>query len=226
MLEAAWSYSMGARAQEAGLVTTQFANPRDFAYDAHRKVDDRPYGGGPGMVIKVEPVALAIERLSPEPGSAIVLTDPGGIPFGQATAREWAQLPGIVFLCGHYEGFDHRVETMFATHVVSVGDYVLTGGELPALTMADATLRLIPGVLGCAESLEIDAHTDGLLSAPQYTRPESFRGVSVPEELISGDHKKVERWKRSIALKLTQSRRPDLLLNANLAKEDLDMLRS
>jgi tRNA (guanine37-N1)-methyltransferase len=207
-------------------VTFGAANPRDFATDRHRTVDDSPYGGGPGMLMKIEPVAAAIESLPVQPGAAVVLTDPTGARFTQAAAWELAERPQVVFLCGHYEGFDHRVRTLFATHVYSIGDFVLTGGELPALAMADAIARLVPGVLGSEESLAADSHADGLLSAPQYTRPEVFRGEAVPKVLLSGDHGAVRAWRRREALRLTRTLRPDLFARAKLAKDDLDMLSS
>jgi tRNA (guanine37-N1)-methyltransferase len=216
----ALGHSIPKRAEAAGLVAFSAINPRDFTTDVHRTVDDSPYGGGPGMVIKVEPIALAIEALVLEPGTAVVLTDPTGIPFTQAHAHELATKPKVVFLCGHYEGFDRRIEDLFATHVFSIGDFVLTGGELPALVMADAVIRLLPGALGCAESLEIDSHREGLLSAPQYTRPEEFRGMRVPPVLLSGNHAEIRKWRRREALLLTRSRRPDLWASVQLSKED------
>jgi tRNA (guanine37-N1)-methyltransferase len=198
-------HSMLARAEEAGIVEFIASNPREFAYDQHRKVDDRVYGGGPGMLMKAEPVALALEFLEPSANAAIVITDPAGDLFVQETARELSAMEEVFFLCGHYEGFDHRVNS-FATHRLSIGDYVLTGGELPALVMADAIVRLLPGVLGSAESLSADSFSGGLLSAPNYTRPEVWRGLEVPEVLLSGDHAKVAAYQRDLAERATRER--------------------
>ena len=157
---------------------------------------------------------------------AVILTDPAGVPFTQEAARELSGFEHIVFLCGHYEGFDHRVKTQLCTHAFSIGDYVLTNGELPALVMTDAIVRLIPGVLGNEGSLQADSHSDGLLSAPNYTRPEEWRGERVPEVLTSGNHKAIAKWRREQALLTTKSARPDLLAKAKLEKGDLDVLSS
>lgn len=215
------------RAAKAGLVQFRLVNPRDFCYDRHAKVDDTPFGGEPGMLLKAEPVALALESLIQAGASpAVVLTDPAAPLFTQQNAHELSSCSQIIFLCGHYEGIDHRVKTQLVTHSFSIGDYVLTNGEVPSLVMADAIVRLVPGVLGNHQSLEADSYSDGLLSAPNYTRPEDWRGVGVPDVLRSGNHKAVERWRREQALKLTRDLRPDLLAKARLAKEDLDMLSS
>jgi tRNA (guanine37-N1)-methyltransferase len=154
------------------------------------------------------------------------MTDPTGHLYDQASAKSLSEMERVVFLCGHYEGFDDRVRTLFATHVFSIGDYVLTGGEMPALVMADSIVRLIPGSLGSEESLKQDSHSDGLLSAPNFTRPESYLGLDVPKVLTSGDHKKIEKWRRLESLRLTAERRPDLLRRAGLDISDLDMLSS
>jgi len=225
MLEAV-GYSMLSRAAEQKLVSFHAVNPRDFTTDKHRTVDEKPFGGGPGMLLKPEPIYQAFESLQLEPNAAVVVPEPTGYMFNQEVARELSTKQRIVFLCGHYEGIDERVVGKIATHRVSIGDYVLTGGELPALVITDAIVRLLPGVLGCAESLEIDSHADGLLSAPQFTRPDTFLEVSVPEVLKSGDHQAVETWKRKEALKLTRTRRPDLFCRAKLAKEDPNLLSS
>jgi tRNA (guanine37-N1)-methyltransferase len=218
-------HSILGRAEDRGLVRFGTANPRDFTYDRHGKVDDTPFGGEPGMLIKAEPVALALEALlRHEEKAAVVLTDPAAPLFRQSDAHELSQRSHIVFLCGHYEGFDHRVKTQLATHAFSIGDYVLTNGEMPALIMADAIVRVIPGVLGSAESLEADSHSDGLLSAPNYTRPEVWRGEEVPEVLRSGNHQAIEKWRREQALKATKQQRPDLLAKAKLSKSDLKLL--
>ena len=183
------------------------------------------------MLIRAEPVALALESIgvtesSPACRTAVILTAPTGQSFTQSLARDFATFDRLVFLCGHYEGFDHRVETQLSTHVVSIGDYVLTNGELPALIMSDAVVRLLPHVLGSEGSLHADSHSDGLLSAPNYTRPEVWRGESVPEVLRSGNHQAIAKWRRRQALLQTQARRPDLLAKAPLEKSDLDVLSS
>lgn len=231
MVLSACGHSILARAVESRLVEFHATNPRDFTYDRHGKVDDKPYGGSPGMLMSVEPIAHALRGLgiqdaqaAREAKTAVILTDPTGDTYTQSHARELSELDRVVFLCGHYEGFDDRVRAIFATHVFSIGDFVLTGGELPALVMADSVVRLLKGALGSAESLEADSHSDGLLSAPQFTRPEEFEGLKVPEVLLSGDHKKIERWRRQEALRITKERRPDLLRAASLDNRDLDML--
>ena len=217
--------SMMARAEASGLVEFSTVNPRSFCYDSHKKVDDIPYGGHPGMLIKAEPVALAIESiLTPIPTlpppkeqgegmsrTAIVITEPSGAKFEQPQAEELATYDQIIFVCGHYEGIDHRIEETFATHVFSIGDYVLTNGELPALVMADAVVRLLPGVLGNQDSLEEESFQNGLLGAPNYTRPEIWRGIPIPDVLKSGNHKQIEKWHKTQAAERTKSRRPDLI---------------
>jgi len=223
-------HSILGRAARGGLVEFRTANPRDFCHDRHLKVDDKPFGGEPGMLIRAEPVARAVEWL--ESGgrqvaggrTAVVLTAPTGRPFDQAAARELAAYDRVVFLCGHYEGIDHRIEETICTHVFSIGDYVLTNGEVAALVMADATIRLAPGVLGNEGSLEADSFSDGLLSAPNYTRPVVWRGREVPAELRSGDHRAIARWRRRESLRLTRDRRPDLLAHARLEKGDVETL--
>lgn len=225
MVLQAVGHSMLRRASDAGRVSFETADPRAFTRDKHRTVDDKPFAGGPGMLLKPEPVAQAIESLGVE-GAAIVFTEPTGTRFEQRHARELSQQPRVMFVCGHYEGIDERVRAHYATHAFSLGDFVLTGGELPALVMADAIVRLVPGVLGSEESLAIDSHADGLLSAPQFTRPEVWRDLEVPGVLLSGDHQAVARWKRQRALRLTRDVRPDLFCRATLEKADLDLLSS
>jgi tRNA (guanine37-N1)-methyltransferase len=226
MLAAPLGHSILGRASANGKVAFRIANPRDYAYDRHQKVDDTPFGGEPGMLLRAEPVALAIESLQPETSAAIVMTDPAGLPFDQTAAQTLSECPQVIFLCGHYEGIDHRIKTRFCTHAYSIGDYILTNGELPALVMADALVRLLPGVLGNAASLEADSHSDGLLSAPNFTRPEVWRDEAIPAVLKSGDHKAVARWRREQALRTTRDNRPDLLARAKLEKGDLDVLSS
>jgi tRNA (guanine37-N1)-methyltransferase len=225
LIEGALSHSIMARATAANAAQFGWTNPRDYCYDRHGKVDDTTYGGEPGMLIRAEPVALALRALpAMSDRTAVILTAPTGKLFSQADARALSRLSHLVFLCGHYEGFDHRVETQLTTHVFSIGDFVLTNGELPALVMADAIVRLLPNVLGSPESLEADSHSDGLLSAPNYTRPEMWRGERVPEVLLSGNHQAVAAWRRRESLRLTRARRPDLLAKARLTKADLKHL--
>lgn len=224
MVLGAVGHSILRRASEAGLVRFDAVNPRTFTHDNHRTVDDSPFGGGPGMVMKCEPIGAALDSLELEEDAAVVMTDPTGVPFSQSVARDLASRPRVVFLCGHYEGIDDRIRQLYATHALSIGDFVLTGGELPALVMADATVRLLPGALGCAGSLEADSHSDGLLSAPQFTRPEVFRDLAAPGVLRSGDHGAVERWRRKQALALTRKNRPDLFWQAALSKKDVRLL--
>lgn len=230
MVLGALEHSIIGRAQQRRLIDVETINPRDFTYDKHRTVDDVPYGGDSGMVLKPEPIAYAIEfflaGLLKEETVAIVLTDPIGLKFEQRHAVELAGYDAVLFLCGRYEGIDDRVRQLYATHVYSIGDFILTGGELPALVMADAACRYVRGVVGSEQSLGQDSHSDGLLSCPQYTRPEEFKGVRVPEVLRSGDHRKIQKWKREQALKLTRQNRPDLFCRADLAKNDSNLLSS
>ena len=226
LLLSAVGHSMLARAQAAGLVSFHATNPRDFTTDNHRTVDEKPFGGGPGMLMKPQPIQKALKSLDLEEGVPVVMPDPTGEMFSQPIARELSACLRVVLLCGHYEGIDDRIRQRYVTHTLSIGDYVLTGGELPALVIADALVRLIPGVLGDPQSLSIDSHSGGLLSAPQFTRPEDFDGMAVPPVLRSGDHKAVERWKRREALKVTRANRPDLFCRAKLEKADLDLLQS
>lgn len=228
MVLGALEHSVIGRAQTQGLIEVEAINPRGFTYDKHRTVDDTPYGGDAGMVMKPEPVAYAIESylagIGKDETAAVVLTDPIGKQFEQEDTIELADYDAVLFVCGHYEGIDDRIRQLYATHVFTIGDFILTGGELPALVMADATCRNIKGVLGSEQSLCQDSHKDGLLSCPQFTRPDEFKGIKVPEVLKSGDHKKIAKWKRQQALKLTRDNRPDLFSRADLAKSDSDLL--
>ena len=224
MVLGAVKHSILNRASDSGLVCFGCTNPRDFARDNHRTVDDSPFGGGPGMVMKCEPLADAIESLPPCAKQAIVLTDPTGTPFKQEHAHVLAGYERIVFLCGHYEGIDDRIRQRYATHVFSIGDYVLTGGELASLVMADAVVRTLPGALGSSESLLVDSHSEGLLSAPQFTRPEEYFGIAVPAVLRSGDHGAIASWRRRQSLELTRRLRPDLFWSAPLERSDLKLL--
>jgi tRNA (guanine37-N1)-methyltransferase len=219
-------HSILKRAEDSGLLSFDAINPRDFAGDKHRTVDDEPYGGGPGMVLKADVVGAAVESaLAPHRNSAVVFPDPAGELFSQAAARELATYERVVFVCGHYEGIDERVPERYATHRFSLGDYILSGGELPAAIMADAVGRLVHGVVGDPASLEADAFSDGLLTYPQYTRPPVWNGVEVPAVLLSGDHEAVFRWRRAHRLWATRKRRPDLFAKAPLSKTDLKLLQ-
>ena len=213
------------KAIQKGLIEIRITNIRDFSLDKHQVVDDTPYGGGQGMVMKVEPISRAIEWARSEDSSAwtIYLT-PQGRPFDQEKARDLSSRSHLIVLCGRYEGVDERVREMFIDEEVSIGDYVLTGGELAAMVMIDAVSRLLPGVLGSDQSAEDDTFTNALLEYPQYTRPFDFRGSSVPEILLSGNHAAVSLWRRKEALRRTAVRRPDLLAKAKLTREDEELL--
>lgn len=214
------------RAIEKGVIHIQTINIRDFALDKHQVVDDTPYGGGQGMVMKVEPIARAIEWVKSQDASArtIYLT-PQGKPFDQDKARQLSSHSRLILLCGRYEGVDERIRELFIDEEISIGDYVLTGGELAAMVLIDAVSRLIPGVLGSDRSAEEDSFYNSLLEYPQYTRPFDFRGSSVPEVLLSGNHSAISLWRRKEALRRTAVRRPDLLSKANLSKEDKKLLK-
>ncbi len=198
------------RARDGGLVQIRVHNLRDYTHDKHRVVDDKPYGGGPGMLMKPEPIFEAVETLR-RADSCVVLMTPQGAPFTQQRAREFAKKAHLVILCGHYEGVDERVREALVHEEVSIGDYVLTNGALAAAVVVDAVVRLIPGVLGDEQSAGDDSFAAGLLEGPQYTRPPEFRGMSVPEVLLSGNHEAVAQWRAEQARKRTKERRPDLL---------------
>lgn len=214
------------RAIERGQVAVNATSPREFATDAHRTVDDRPYGGGPGMVLKVEPARSAIRaakaRLPAASRSVYLAAD--GVPLTQAKASELAQLPGLMLLAGRYEGVDERLVELEIDESVSIGDYVLSGGELPALVLIDAVVRLLPGVLGDDASAAQDSFVEGLLDWPHYTRPEQFEGRAVPEVLASGNHAAIERWRTKQALGRTWLRRPDLIAKLTLTAEQRRLL--
>lgn len=216
------------RAIEKGILDIHFTNFRDFAFDKHRQVDDSPFGGGSGMVLKPEPLFRAVRHVkesTAEVGSRrTLLMDPSGVPFSQKKAKELAQYEQLIFICGHYEGFDGRVTEHLADEAISIGDYVLTGGELPAMVIVDAVSRMLSGVLGSEESALTDSFYDGLLEFPQYTRPREFEGMQVPEILFSGDHGKIRIWRRQQSLRITMEQRPDLLEQAELTKDDKKFL--
>lgn len=200
------------RARESGLLEFGLHNIRDYTTDKHRTTDDEPYGGGGGMVMKPEPIFAAVESvLGAPPVCPVILLTPQGRPFTQKVAVELAAADHLALLCGRYEGVDERVRQHLVTDEISLGDFVLTGGELPALAIIDAVTRLVPGVLGDPEATQKDSHANGLLEYPHYTRPPEFRGWEVPEILRSGNHAAIEQWRRQQSLQRTQERRPDLL---------------
>jgi len=215
------------RAQDKGLLELNLVNIRDFSQDKHRTVDDYPFGGGVGMVMKPEPILAAAESLinSGEARPYVLLMSPQGTPFTQAKAVELAQISHLMVICGHYEGIDERVREELVDEEISIGDYVLTGGELPAMVVIDALTRLIPGVLGEEDSAWQDSFSEGLLEYPQYTRPREFRGREVPAVLLSGNHEQIRLWRREQALKRTWLRRPELLERITLSRADQLLLR-
>lgn len=215
------------RAQERDLLEVRLHNIRDWATDKHHITDDDPYGGGGGMVMKAEPIFAAVEDvLGTPPATPVILLTPQGRTFTQGVAEELSKHSRLALLCGRYEGVDERVRQHLVSDEISIGDFVLTGGELPALMLIDAISRLIPGVLGDPQGPWKDSHASGLLEYPQYTRPAEFRGWQVPEVLVSGDHARIERWRREQALLRTWQRRPDLLQYAELSPEDKAFLAS
>ena len=213
------------KAIEKGLIQIRTVNIRDFTSDKHQVVDDTPYGGGQGMVMKVEPIARAIESVkSQNPSAWTVYLTPQGKPLHQDLARRLSTQPHLILLCGRYEGVDERVRESLVDEEISIGDYVLTGGELAAMVVIDAVSRFIPGVLGSDRSAEEDSFYNSLLEYPQYTRPPNFRGHCVPEVLLSGNHSAISLWRRKEALRQTSLRRPDLLAKAELTEEDRKLL--
>lgn len=211
-----------ARGVKQGQLDLRVVDLRDFTTDKHRSTDDEAYGGGPGMVMLGEPVLRAVESLG---GGHLVMTSPQGRRFDQRVADELREKEHVVFLCGRYEGFDHRVQEALRPDEISVGDFVVSGGELPAMLMADAIGRLVPGVVGNTGSVEEDSFFRGLLDYPHYTRPEELRGMRVPEILLSGHHEKIRRWRKEQALRATLEKRPDLLETAELDGEAREILR-
>jgi tRNA (guanine37-N1)-methyltransferase len=215
------------RAIERGAVTVNAATPREFATDVHKTVDDRPYGGGPGMVLKIEPTRTSIRAAKARlpKGSRSVYLAADGVPLTQAKAQEMARLPGLMLLAGRYEGVDERLIESEIDECVSIGDYVLSGGELPALVLIDAVVRLLPGVLGDDESAQQDSFVAGLLDWPHYTRPEVFEGKAVPAVLVGGNHAAIRRWREQQALGRTWLRRPDLIQKLRLTAEQQRLLQ-
>ena len=213
------------KAVESGKVQLKLWNPRDYTDDNHRTVDDRPYGGGPGMVMMLEPLRAAVRAArDAAPQSKVVYLTPQGQKFDQEVARKMAQEPGLILLAGRYEGIDERLVDCCVDEEWSIGDYVLSGGELPAMVMMDAVIRLLPGVLGHEDSAEQDSYMDGLLDFPQYTRPDEVEGHAVPDVLLSGDHQAIKRWRLQQALGRTWLRRPDLLQQRELSETEQQLL--
>jgi tRNA (guanine37-N1)-methyltransferase len=211
------------RAREQALVDIVIHDIRDYTHDKHHTADDYPYGGGPGMVLKPEPIFEAAEAIEGQLGASetpILLLTPQGRLFSQSVARELALNPRLMLICGHYEGLDERICEHLVTDQISIGDYVLSGGELAALVVVDAVVRLIPGVLGSEDSASSDSHSNGLLEYPQYTRPQTYRGWSVPEVLLSGNHGEIAEWRRRQAILRTAKRRPDLLEKGKICEKE------
>ena len=223
----AFQESIIKRAREAGLVTIDLHDIRDYATGRHKITDDTPYGGGGGMIMKPEPIFAAVEAILGQNAETVpvILLTPKGRPFSQAVARELSRKPRLLLICGRYEGVDERVHQNLVTDEISIGDYVLSGGEIPAMVIVDAVTRLIPGVLGDPSATFEDSHAEGLLEYPHYTRPPLFRGHAVPDVLLSGHHAEITRWRRQQALRRTWERRPDLLERARLTEEDRAYLR-
>ncbi len=227
MVDAGLAEGVIGRGRERGLLDIVVHDLRDYTSDRHRTVDDVAFGGGPGMVLKPEPLFAAVEAIGARRGGvdAVLLMSPAGRPFTQSEAHRLAAREHIVVLCGRYEGVDERVREHVATDEVSIGDYVLSGGELPALVVVDAVARLVPGVVGDEQSVVADSFTRGLLDHPHYTRPAAFRGHPVPEVLLSGHHAEIRRWRRREALRRTAERRPELLATTRLDDEECEWLR-
>lgn len=215
------------KAREKDLLEMNVSNFRDYSDNKHHTVDDYPYGGGAGMLLKAQPIfdnLAAIEQATPTTKKRVILLDPAGKKFDQKMAEEFSQEEHLIFICGHYEGYDERIRTL-VTDEVSLGDYVLTGGELGAMVMIDATVRLLPEVLGNETSAQTDSHSTGLLEHPQYTRPADFRGLTVPAVLLNGNHKLIEEWRLKESLRRTYTRRPDMLAKLELTPEMKKMLK-
>ena len=228
MIENGMNTSITGRAITKGLLSLEAINIRDFAFNKHQKVDDYPYGGGAGMLMQAEPVYLSYESIAERIGRKprVIFLTPQGKTFNQDMAKEFALEEDLVFLCGHYEGIDERVLEEIVTDYVSIGDYVLTGGELPAMVMMDSISRMVPGVLNNQESGETESFSGNLLEYPQYSRPEVWRDKAVPPVLLSGHHANVEKWRREESIKRTLERRPDLLEEANLTEKEKKFLTS
>ena len=233
MFEVPFSTGIFKRAVDNKLVSINLHNIRDYTHDRHQTVDDYSYGGGPGMVLKPEPIFEAVESIKADIGTKeevsalpVILLTPQGRLFSQKIARELSGYSRLILICGHYEGVDERVREHLATDELSIGDYVLTGGEFPAMVVIDAVVRLLPGVLGSEASPLDESHAEGLLEYPQYTRPPEYRGWTVPEILLSGNHAQIARWRREQIIRRTLERRPELLDKANLFSEEKKLINS
>ncbi|NBI06847.1 tRNA (guanosine(37)-N1)-methyltransferase TrmD [Senegalia massiliensis] len=213
------------RAKDNDIVDINYIDIRSFSNNKHKKVDDYPYGGGPGMVMKPEPIYRAIQSVK-EDNSRVIYLSPKGKVFNQGLANDFSKEEHLIFLCGHYEGIDNRIIDDYVTDIISIGDYVLTGGEIPAMAVIDSVVRLIPGVLKSEESFKDESHYNGLLEAPQYTRPREFKGNKVPDILLSGNHKKINEWRKNESLKLTYKNRPDLLEKINLSEKEKNIIKN
>ena len=227
LIESYFEYSIIKRAKDAGIIDLNTINPRDFSASKHKKVDDTPYGGGAGMVLMCEPFFKALESIKPSNNSKIILLTPQGQPFTHKKSVELSQYDALTIICGHYEGFDERIRQSIDCEEISIGDFVLTGGELPALCLIDSISRNIDGTLGKIESAHADSFCDDLLEYPQYTKPYEYRGMTVPEVLLSGNHAQIARWRRKEQLKRTKLRRADLFekfVQKKLSKEDKVLL--
>lgn len=216
-------WSIIGRALKNGIFSFNAVNIRDFSEDKHRRVDDYPFGGGPGMIMKPEPIYNAISSVKSNKSIVIYLSPQGKI-FNQNLAKKLSKEEHLILLCGHYEGIDNRIIENHIDMEISIGDYVLTGGEIPAMVLMDSIVRLLPGALTSEESYVDESHYNGLLEHPQYTRPRDFNGLTVPDILLSGNHEKIDKWRKYESLKNTLTKRPDLLENANLSDEELKML--
>lgn len=226
MFEGPMGESIIGKAVEKNLLEMTISNFRDYSDNKHQSVDDYPYGGGAGMLLKVQPIyenLRNIEETSPETKKRVILLDPAGKQFDQKMAEEFSEEEHLIFICGHYEGYDERIRSL-VTDEVSLGDYVLTGGELGAMVMIDATVRLLPDVLGNKLSAQTDSHSTGLLEHPQYTRPAEFNGMSVPEVLTNGNHKLIDEWQQKESLRRTLERRPDMLEKIELTEQQIKWL--
>ena len=230
MFEAPFGFGIFKRAIDNGLVSLDLRNIRDYTHDKHHTVDDYPYGGGAGMVLQPGPIFEVVEAIKAgleEPDELpVILLSPQGRPFSQQIAQELSRYSHLILICGHYEGVDERVREHLATDEISIGDYVLTGGELPAMVVIDAVVRLLPGVLGSENSSLDDSHASGLLEYPQYTRPQEYRGWPVPEVLLSGNHAQINQWRRQQAILRTGQRRPELLAGVDLSPEERQLVKT
>lgn len=229
MFNSPFGHSIIKRALDKHIINIDFTNPRDFTYDRHHQADDVPFGGGAGMVLKPEPffraVASVKNTLPTNKNTRVILLSPEGKTFSQQTAKNLSTYDSLIFICGHYEGFDNRITENLAEDIISIGDYVLTGGELACMVIVDAVCRMLPDVLGSKESALTDSFYNGLLEYPQYTKPRYYKNMTVPDVLLSGNHQKIDEWRRIKALEKTRLKRPDLLDKINLSPEKLNAVK-